>query len=257
MTPIFSQTFFNSANESNPEGELALNILVSNIIEIATAHANSLGIGNPSMQHLGAGWVLSRLSVEMTAYPPCNTEYKLFTWVESFNRHFSVRCFRVENMEGRVYGYARSVWMVLDMKKHENFGLSHLSLPEGMIPGIDCPIPQQAKHVEILPFGESKEGHSHSAIEATHADVSYTFKYNDIDFYRHVNTVRYLTLLLNQFTLQEFDANFVQRLELSFLREGSYGMTVSIRRSDSSFSVVDPSTSSPLIYARLLLSPRQ
>lgn len=257
MTPIFSQTFFNSANESNPEGELALNILVSNIIEIATAHANSLGIGNPSMQHLGAGWVLSRLSVEMTAYPPCNTEYKLFTWVESFNRHFSVRCFRVEDMEGRVYGYARSVWMVLDMKKHENFGLSHLSLPEGMIPGIDCPIPQQAKHVEILPFGESKEGHSHSAIEATHADVCYTFKYNDIDFYRHVNTVRYLTLLLNQFTLQEFDANFVHRLELSFLREGSYGMTVSIRRSDSSFSVVDPSTSSPLIYARLLLSPRQ
>lgn len=257
MTPVFSQTFFNSANESNPEGELALNILVSNIIEIATAHANSLGIGNPSMQHLGAGWVLSRLSVEMTAYPPCNTEYKLFTWIESFNRHFSVRCFRVEDMEGRVYGYARSVWMVLDMKKHENFGLSHLSLPEGMIPRIDCPIPQQAKHVEILPFGESKEGHSHSAIEATHDDVSYTFKYNDIDFYRHVNTVRYLTLLLNQFTLQEFDANFVHRLELSFLREGSYGMTVSIRRSDSSFSVVDPSTSSPLIYARLLLSPRQ
>ena len=36
----YSQKFFNSANESNPEGELAVNILVGNIIEIATAHAN-------------------------------------------------------------------------------------------------------------------------------------------------------------------------------------------------------------------------
>lgn len=41
----YSQKFFNSANESNPEGELAVNILVGNIIEIATAHANMLGIG--------------------------------------------------------------------------------------------------------------------------------------------------------------------------------------------------------------------
>ena len=39
----YSQKFFNSANESNPEGELAVNILVGNIIEIATAHANMLG----------------------------------------------------------------------------------------------------------------------------------------------------------------------------------------------------------------------
>ena len=100
----YSQSFFISANESNPEGELAVNILVSNIIEIATAHANSLGIGNPSMEHLGAGWVLSRLTIDMTSYPKCNTQYTLTTWVEAFNRHFSTRCFSVKDESGKILG---------------------------------------------------------------------------------------------------------------------------------------------------------
>ena len=96
---------------SNPEGELAVNILVGNIIEIATAHANMLGIGNPAMAHLGAGWVLSRLTIEMTRYPKCNTSYVLKTWVENWNEHFSTRDFSVEDEAGKLYPGIRTVGM--------------------------------------------------------------------------------------------------------------------------------------------------
>ena len=85
----YTRVFFNSANESNPEQELAITVLVSNLIEIATAHANEIGIGNPSMAHLSAGWVLSRIAIDMEAYPPCNSNYQITTWIESWNRHFS------------------------------------------------------------------------------------------------------------------------------------------------------------------------
>lgn len=259
---IHTQTFFNSANESNPEGELAVNVLVSNIIEIATAHANALGIGNPTMAHLGAGWVLSRLTLEMTHYPACNTSYTISTWVENWNRHFSTRDFSVEDQEGNVLGYARSVWMVLDMNTHDNFGLSHLSLPEDAVTDKECPIAPQAKHVEIMPFDTPVENIPARALKANSPDAEYTFKYNDIDFYRHVNTVRYITILLNQYTLSDFDRNFVKRLELSFLHEGSFGDTVSILRhnssdSDSSYSLVSHKTRQPVIFARLSLSPRK
>lgn len=256
-----SHTFFISANESNPEAELALNVLVSNIIELATAHANSLNIGNPTMEHLGAGWVLSRLTVEVSEYPKVNTNYTLTTWVEAWNRHYSVRDFAIADENGKTIGYARSVWMVLNMSTHENFGLSHLTLPDDIISTRECPIAPQGKHTEIFPF-EYEDAIPPKALKATEEETFYTFQYNDIDFYRHVNTVRYITLLNNQFTLDDFDRRYVQRIEISFLREGNYGVTAEIRRHHdtatgfTSFSVLNHADDTPIIFARVRLAPR-
>ncbi len=260
----FSRSFFISANEANPERELAVNILVSNIIEIATAHANALGIGNPSMEHLGAGWVLSRLALEMQEYPKANSTYTLTTWVESWNRHFSVRDFEITDQSGRILGYARSVWMVLNMETHENFGLSHLSLPEEVVSTRPCPIPPQEKHVEILPLDTPEDEIPPKALRATQATSFYTFTYSDIDFYRHVNTVRYISLLNNQFTLEDFDSYFIGRLELSFLHEGNYGVKAAILRhqsqssieGDTAFSILNSDTRLPILFARIRLVKR-
>lgn len=256
----FSQDFFVSANEANPEGELALNILVSDLIVVATRAAMELGIGNPTMAHLNAGWVLSRLTVEMSSYPVVNTSYKIITWVESWNRHFSVRDFEIIDCNGNTIGYARSIWMVLNTITHENFGLSHLTLPEGAVSSRPCPISRQEKHVEIKAQNERED--NAAALVANAPVRKYIFQYNDIDFYRHVNTVRYVTLLLNSFTLEEFDRFFLSRLELSFLHEGNFGETVDIRRFNhddylSSFSLFSEMKNIPILFARIKLSPRK
>jgi len=65
MKQEYTESHFLSAGEVNAEGEMSLPILASKIIDIATAHANSLGIGNPDMPDTDMGWVLSRLTVEM------------------------------------------------------------------------------------------------------------------------------------------------------------------------------------------------
>lgn len=261
MEKIYSQKYYNSPNESNPEGELAVNILVSNIIEIATAHANALGIGNPSMAHLGAGWVLSRLTIEMNRYPACNSWYKLNTWVENWNRHFSARCFSIEDADGNEIGLARSVWMVLDMKTHDNYGLSHLSIPEEIIAPRQCPIAAQSKHTDILPLSTPDSEVSAKALKATAETEYYRVKYNDIDFYRHINTVRYVTMLLNRYSLSDFDRNYLQRLELSFLHEGKFGDTIHILRHnfsalDTAFSLYSETSGRPVVFARLQLAER-
>ncbi|MDE7160724.1 MAG: acyl-[acyl-carrier-protein] thioesterase [Muribaculaceae bacterium] len=210
-----SQTFFLSAGEVNAEGQLSLPLLTAKIIDIATAHANSLGIGNPAMADSGCGWVLSRLTIEMLDYPRVNDTYTLTTWIEDWNRHFSTRCFRIDDENGTPLGYARSIWMVMNTQTRDNAGLSHLHLPEEAVAPLPCPIPRQARH---------------TTIPAELIDRGYTFRYTDIDFYRHVNTVRYVNLLLNCFTLDEMDTHSIRRLELSFLHEGHYGHTVEIRR---------------------------
>lgn len=245
MMPEFQQTFFLSAGETNAEREMSLPLLTSKLIDIATAHANSLGIGNPAMEHLGCGWVLSRIAIEMHRYPLVNENYTLSTWVETWNRHFSVRNFCVSDEAGNPLGYATSVWMVLNTVTRENAGLSHLTLPEVMISGRKCPIERPAKHLTIVPE-DYKQGEElpKNLLRATAKPFEYTFRYTDLDFYRHVNTVRYVSMLLNRFTLPEMDATMVKRLELSFMHECRCDETVTLLRSDSglrsSFALYSP-----------------
>lgn len=255
------KTFFVGANEGNARGELALPIMASNIIDIATTHANQLHIGNPDMEDSHGGWVLSRLTIEMDRWPKVNETYTLTTWIESYNRHFSSRAFRVDDAEGRAIGYARSIWMIIDTVSHRNLGLSHLPISAALIDGTEAPLEKQARHRPIL-LPEVAEGEA-SVLCAAKQPVKYTFKYCDIDFYRHVNTVRYIVLLLNQFTLQQLDERPVRRLELSFMREAVYGMTVDILEAKSENPLLRTFTlceegkhREPLLFARLHLDSR-
>ena len=230
MEPFIEKSYFLSASDANAEGDLSLTTLTSNIIDIATDHANSLGIGNPSMTEMNAGWILSRITIDLAETPKVNNHYILKTWIEDFNRHYSARCFSISSPEGKIYGYCRTIWLVIDATTHKNLGLSHFNIPSDLILGEKAPIPMQEKH---FPIYEGEEAPSGKAIKATHSPFNYTFRYCDLDFYRHVNTVRYVTLLLNQFSLKEHDATRVKRIELSFLHEASYGMNIIFLRSDS------------------------
>lgn len=260
---IFTESYFASASETNPEQELAVTELVVKIIDIATAHANSLGIGNPSMVDIGGGWVLSRLTVEMKRYPRVNEDYSLSTWVEDWNNRFSVRAFRVTAESGEVLGYARSVWMVLNTETHNGMSLASLPFNREMIAtDLQCPISRQARHLQILPPDSKPNA---TTLTATAPPREYIFKYCDLDSYRHVNTVRYVTLLLNQFSLEDFDNSFISRIEMSFLHEAKYGMKIDILRHDTdedsevlstSLLLRDREEATPLLYARIFRKKR-
>lgn len=262
MEPLYTESFFLSAGEANAEQEMALPVLVEKLIDIATTHANSLGIGNPSMADMHAGWVLARLTIEMNEYPKVNDTFVISTWIESFNRHFSERAFSIASPDGKIFGYARSVWMVMDTRNHTNVGLRHFNLPKEYVLGNNPPIERQAKHALIV-CDENSEIQN-GALSATCKPFDYKFLYCDLDSYRHVNTVRYVILLLNRFNLEDFDSSYVRRLELSFLHEATYGMETRLLRSDlsmsegelSCFLLQKSSDSTPLLFARLLRCTR-
>ncbi|MCH5225773.1 MAG: hypothetical protein J1D77_07210 [Muribaculaceae bacterium] len=254
MKPYLEKTYFLSANECSAEGKLSMTSLTTNIIDIATDHANSLGIGNPAMVEMKAGWILSRITIDLEKLPEINSHYVLKTWIEDFNRHYSARCFSVATSEGEILGYCRTIWLVIDEETHKNLGLSHFNLPSELISGEKAPIETQQKHFPIV---ENEEEMTSKAIKATHPPYHYTFQYCDLDAYRHVNTVRYISLLMNQFTLEDHDTTTVRRLELSFLHEASYGMKTRLLRSDSpedpllsSFQLSDEAGNA-LLFARV------
>lgn len=245
---VLRRSYYLSAAECNAQQEMSLPQLAQKLIDVATEHANILGIGNPDMPNPDMGWVLSRLTVEMDRYPRENSDYTIMTWVEDWNRHFSRRAFSISDAEGHILGYARSIWMVLNTSDRSNAGLSGLNFNPEWRSDIACPIPMQEKHVRI---------------ESTEDSPIYRFKYCDIDFYRHVNTVRYIDLLLNQFGMETYDENLVNRLEISFLHEASYGMEISIMKHTTDTSPLlhrlyleSTDGSRPILYSRLRFAPR-
>lgn len=213
---ILKREFMIKPSECNAQQQLPLTLLVAQMIDLATDHANELGIGFLNLEPKGLGWVLSRLSVEMRKWPKNGEKYILSTWIESYNTHFSDRCFSVCDESGDAIGYGRTVWMIIDLNSHKSVGTANTVMPSEMIPAFDCPIPKWSKH---RPFVPEKE-------------VEYTFKYTDLDYYRHVNTIRYISLLLNQFSLDDFDNHFLSRFDIAFAHEAKYGEIALIKSID-------------------------
>ena len=210
---VLRKEYMVKPSESDAQQQLPLTLLISQMIDLATDHANFLDIGFLNLESRNLGWVLLRVSVEMARWPKTGEKYTLSTWVENFNSHFSERCFSVVSQNGEILGFIRTVWVIIDLDTHKSVGTAGLQLPPELIAGLDCPIPRQVKHRHFEPEKETE----------------YIFKYTDLDFYRHVNTVRYIALLINQYRLEDFDRNVLSRFDVAFSTEGKYGETALIK----------------------------
>lgn len=203
----FSKTYYLSAGECNPQGELPLSLLMSRVIDIATLHANEWGVGYKRLIADGHAWVLARVTIEMERYPRVDEHYTLTTWIEDYNHMFSQRNMMVTDADGNVLGYVRTIWMVIDLATRKSVDISQLSYIRDNISDRRCPIEPQNK---IQPLCEGSY-------------VMHTFGYAECDFNRHVNTVRYIDLLVNQLPIEYYDKRIVHRLEVAFIKETHYG----------------------------------
>jgi len=214
----YNHSYILTAGESNACGRMPLTLITERVIEVATKHANALGIGYADLITKNMGWVLSRLSIEMYRYPLINEHYTITTWIETFNRHFSERNLVMTAPNGTVFGYMRTVWVAMDFTTRTIADLTAFAKESFPTANLRCPI---AVTPRMVPLGPD-------AIEE-----SYTFRYCDIDFNRHVNTVRYLALILNHWSLEHYDKNIIRRLDLMFHKESYFGDNVILRTEGS------------------------
>lgn len=214
IEPIYSHTYQLTAGEAGPESCMPLALLAGRVIEVATEHANALRIGYEQLIAREIGWVLSRMSIEVLRYPEINEEYTVTTWIESYNRRFSERCFIIKDAGGCAVAYVRTVWAAIDMRSRALADLSEVE-PEALpCADIECPVGRVGRIVIVNDADCERE--------------SYTFRYSDLDFNRHVNTVRYLDLILNHWQLGHYDCMAVGRLDIIFSHECYFGDTVEL-----------------------------
>lgn len=209
-----TRRFLLTAGETDAQGCMPMSLIIERSIELATEHANLLGIGYDRLIKEGASWVLSRVSVKMERYPRINDYYYFTTWIEGYNRLYSDRCFAIADAEGREIGHVRSMWVAMDLAKRTAIDLTALEQDSFPVCSRQCPIPKQRKQPPLKGEIEERE---------------YIFRYSDIDFNRHVNTIQYVRRILNHWSLEHFDHNQIDAFDIAFHHECHYGDRITIR----------------------------
>ena len=197
-----------TAAGASAQGTLPLSTLVADVIQVATDHANALGVGYSRLIEDGNSWVLSRLTIEVDRMPRINEDYSLTTWIEGFNRHFSERNFEL-CASGVTIGYMRTVWVAINVATRRPADLSGISHLQSTVSDRRCPIEPQ-RRIPSPP--------------ADMADVyEVIFRSSDIDFNRHVTTTRYMELAVDSLPLELYDRAYTRRFEIAFRHEARWG----------------------------------
>lgn len=124
---------------------LFLGHLGNHLLNAADFHSDERHFGMTTLNPGHMTWVLSRLAIEMDEMPAQYDRFEVETWVESAMRSFTNRNFRITSAggDGRVYGYGRSVWALIDTGTRQPVNLEQLhggGIMRYVEAGKPCPI---------------------------------------------------------------------------------------------------------------------
>ena len=114
MDKIGSYEFMAEPFHCDVSQRLFMGHLGNHMLNAADFHSSARGFGMRYLMTVNRSWVLSRLAIEMDEMPQQYTKFRVETWVESAMRYFTSRNFRVVDDDGKVYGYGRSIWAMID-----------------------------------------------------------------------------------------------------------------------------------------------
>lgn len=207
-------------------GKLFMGVLGNHLLNSAGFHATERGFGIAEMNESNYTWVLSRLAVEMMDMPSEYETFSVDTWIENVYRLFTDRNFTIYGKDGKVYGYARSVWAMINLDTRKPADLLALHGQE-LVDYIEtdkiCPIekPGRIKVTQQMPLRTME------------------VYYNDIDINGHVNSIKYIEHILDLFPKQWFAEKKVARFEMAYVAESYYGDTLSFFRDEVDEGIYD------------------
>lgn len=187
--------------------------LGSAILNVAGIDAHGKGFGIDVLHADNHSWVLSRMALEIDSRPQQYTDYTIATWINEYGRVLSTRNFTLTDATGCEFGRAVTQWAMLDLVNRTAVDLSHVgdAHADALVP-VPSPAEKPRKIRAVAP-----------TLRTEHRVV-----YSDIDFNRHVNTMRYIEMMCDMLPLELLTAPGAVRMDLHFLHESRYGQTLTV-----------------------------
>ena len=136
-------------------------------------------------------------------------------------KFFTSRNFCVSGSDGRVYGYGRSVWAMIDTESRQPsdiYAVDNGAINDWIVDDKPCPIAQG---------GRVKMSGNDELVRTI--DVNY----NDIDINGHVNSVKYIEHVLDLWDIAWYRGHWLKRFEIAYVAEAHEGDQLSFYRESS------------------------
>lgn len=187
--------------------------LISTVLNTAGRDALGKGFGVDALLQNNHTWVLSRMAVEVDFRPGQYDAYRISTWISDYGRLLSTRNFRITSADGREIGRAVTEWAMIDMTTRRAVDLSWVG-DAHRDALVDEPAPME-KPVKIRSVAPTDR-------------LQHRVAYSDIDFNRHVNTMRYIDLMFDMLPIELPTLERPMRFDLHFMKECRYGQTLEV-----------------------------
>lgn len=186
--------------------------IINYILNVAGLDAHNKGFGVDVLQGHSFTWVLSRLAVEVKRQPKQYDDVEVETWVNEFNRLTTTRNFRL-SCNSEVLALGVSQWCMLNLDTRQAVDMTVMKdVYERAMVDEPSPMDPPVRLRNVQPT----------------ATYSRPVVYSDIDFNRHVNTLRYVDLIFDTLPLELIEKNNGLRIDINFTAEARYGETLSI-----------------------------
>ncbi len=178
------------------------------VLHAAGEDAHIRGFGIDALADNNFGWVLSRMAIELDYLPTEYSEFTIHTWISDYNRLASTRNFTLTDDKGREFGRAASQWCMLDYGTRMPVDMNTMAKAhEGNM--VDAPSPcERPRRIGAV---------------ASETVAEHRVAYSDIDFNRHMNTMRYIDLSFDSLPIEVPEQLEAWRLDLNFMKEARYG----------------------------------
>lgn len=195
-------------------GRLSWNVLGKHVLACAERHAGTRGFDRLMQDGHRFLWVLSRMIFEIDRWPRLGETYSISTWVRRYYRYFTDRCFDIRDAEGRVIGRVFTIWAMINETTRKPQPLTEL------FGHTFDPYLETVRPCKMQPL-------SHIRVDADIPATTRRAYYSDIDENNHVNSIRYIELILDTFPQTFFASHEVRRLEIAYNTESYSGDSLS------------------------------
>ncbi|MCD8357569.1 MAG: thioesterase [Clostridia bacterium] len=179
--------------------------------DIATCHAETMGLSGEALAENNAFWVLSRLKYQIERPLYSYEKVRLTTIPREIRGASWYRDFIIKDETG-VIGHAVTVWAIVNLETRR------LVRPKSL--GLD--------------FKKQETGQT-EMLKAIHAEglqpcFDRVVRYSDIDINRHLNNVKAVDILSDAFGLETQEKRWVSQLQVNYIAENTCGTTLNLRR---------------------------
>ena len=133
-------------------------------------------------------------------------------------RYFTNRNFRVVGEDGKVYGYGRSIWAMIDTETRQPCSL--MDIHDG----------------DLMNWVEKDKVNPMDRLSRVKVDERAEFvrtidtQYNDVDINGHINSVKYIEHVLDLWDLDWYRSHRIRRFDIAYVAEAHQGDQLSFYR---------------------------